>query len=188
MNGELKYHVREPQIVAERETIEAAKKNRKHFGVLYDRYYEPILKFVYQRVDVKETAFDISSQVFLKAMLNLGRYEFKGLPFSAWLYRIAINELNSHFRNNKNSRALNVEADQVADMISEIDENPGEEKIDALLVLVAKLPDDELHLIECRFFEKRSFKEIGQILDITENNAKVKTYRVLEKLKKSLTK
>ena len=51
-------------------------------------------------------------------------------------------------------------------------------------IIGQELPEDELQLIEMRFFEKRSFKEIGEILEITENNAKVKTYRILEKLKK----
>ncbi|MBL7885021.1 MAG: sigma-70 family RNA polymerase sigma factor, partial [Bacteroidia bacterium] len=55
---------------------------------------------------------------------------------------------------------------------------------DKIVSIISELPEDELQLIEMRFFEKRAFKEIGEILNITENNAKVKTYRIIEKLKK----
>lgn len=187
MNGALNYHVSEQQMDAERQLIEAARRDRKKFEALYNKYYEPILKFVYLRVDIKETAYDVTSQVFLKAMLSLEQYQHKGLPFSSWLYRIAVNELNMHFRKNKNHRALNVELDVVNDMISEIEESSTEEKMERVVQLLAELPEEELQLIECRFFEKRSFKEVGDIFNITENNAKVKTYRVLDKLKKILT-
>ena len=70
--------------------IELAKKNPHHFEILYNRYFESIFRFIYQRMDSKETTADITSQVFLKALVNIGKYTSQGFPFSAWLYRIAI--------------------------------------------------------------------------------------------------
>ena len=155
--------------------------------MLYNKYYEPILVFVYQRVDSKDAAFDITQQVFLKAMINLSKYEFKGVPFSAWLYRMAINDLNQIFRNNKTQRAINVDIDSVEEMIEEMQEENKEEKHQLIVNALTELDDEEVQLIEMRFFEKRAFKEVGEILNITENNAKVKLYRVLDKLKKTIT-
>src|SRR5580704_5978689 len=93
-----KYHLPEGELLNEQRAIEDAKSNPARFEVLYNRYYEPILQFVYKRVEGKEVAFDITSQVFLNAMLNMKGYKFMGMPFSSWLYRIALNEINQLYR------------------------------------------------------------------------------------------
>jgi RNA polymerase sigma-70 factor (ECF subfamily) len=76
----------------------AAQQDPREFEPLYSKYYEPILRFVYKRLDTKSEAYDVTSQVFLSALQNLSKYEDRGFPFSSWLYRIAINELNQFFR------------------------------------------------------------------------------------------
>lgn len=172
----------------DRSCVHAAKADPAKFEVLYSKYYEHILSFVYQRLESKETAYDITQQVFLKAMQNLHKYEYRGLPFSAWLYRIAINELNMMFRKNSREQALNVDIASIDDMMEEMSEGGTEEKINMVLQALSKLERDDLQIIEMRFFEKRSFKEIGDILAITENNAKVRTYRILDRLKNIITK
>ena len=78
----------------------------------------------------------------------------------------------------------NIESLGIYTIIEEINESKIEEYHDKIVDIISELPEDELQLIEMRFFEKRSFKEIAEILEIMENNAKVKTYRILEKLKK----
>lgn len=179
-----KYHVSEEQMSREQEQITAAKKNPALFEPLYNKYYEQVFRFCYQRLDDKETAFDVTSQVFLKAMTNLHKYEYRGVPFGSWLFRIAYSEVNQLYRNNKAMRTLNVETDRLADMMDEMKEEGREEQIELMIDKLALLEADDLSLIEMRFFEKRAFKEIGDILGITENNAKVKTYRALDKLRK----
>ncbi len=176
------------QIQDEYQLIEAAKQNSRRFGVLYERYYEPIFLFVYKRVDSEEICCDLTSQVFMKAMVNLHKYKFRGVPFSAWLYRIAINEINQHFRDNKTSRSISLEATQLADMVEEVSEAPQEADIQKMLDTLQLLSPDEIQMIELRFFEKLSFKEIADIYTITENNAKVRMYRLLGKMKKLMTK
>ena len=181
MPEESKYHKSQGQLAEEALDIDAAKKDPAKFEVLYKRYYEQIFRYLYQRLDSKEEAFDITSEVFLKAMLNLYRYEFKGVPFSSWLYRIAYNELNQAFRNNKVKRTINIETTNMHELIEEMeDEDIREEYKPLLKAAINELSDGDLTLVEMRFFEKRPFKEIGNILEITENNAKVKLYRVLK--------
>ena len=163
--------------------ILAAKENPSQFSALYDKYYEQILKFVYQRVVTKEDAFDITQQVFLKAMLSLHKYQLRGFPFSSWLYRVAMNELNQVFRNNEKQRGVNLEEKHLKDLVEEMDEPGSEEKENALLQALTTLNEEDFQLIEMRFFEKRPFKEIGEILNVTEPTAKMKLYRILDKLK-----
>ncbi|MBA3706055.1 MAG: sigma-70 family RNA polymerase sigma factor [Bacteroidetes bacterium] len=182
-----KYHATQTDLLNEQAIVEAAKKDTRNFGLLYNKYYEQIFRFIYQRLDDKEQAFDTTQQAFMKAMDNLSKYEFRGVPFASWLYRIASSEVNNLFRAQKVQRTVNIDSVSVYTIIEEIQESKIDKYHDKIVDIIGEqLEEDELQLIEMRFFEKRSFKEIGEILDITENNAKVKTYRILEKLKKNI--
>jgi RNA polymerase sigma-70 factor (ECF subfamily) len=166
----------------EEKLILAAQADRAKFQPLYQKYYTQILKFVYQRVTTKDDAYDITQQVFLQAMVSLNKYELRGFPFSSWLYRIAINELNQAFRKHEKQRGINLEEKHLKDIAHEI--NEGSEELEkVLLEALTTLEEDDFQLVEMRFFEKRAFKEIGEILNITEANAKMKLYRILDKLK-----
>ncbi len=179
-----KYHATQNDLVAEQAMVEASQKEPSKFAGLYDAYYEQIFRYIYQRVDDKEQAFDATQQVFIKALESIHKYEFRGVPFASWLYRIASSEVNNVYRAQK-QRTVNIDSLGVYGMIEEMEETKIDHYHDKIVDIIGnELPEDELKLIEMRFFEKRSFKEIGLLLEITENNAKVKTYRILEKLKK----
>lgn len=179
-----KYHKTQQQLLEENDRVEAAKKDPGKFEPLYNTYYEQIFRYIYQRIEEKETAFDLCSQVFLKAMTNLHKYQFRGVPFASWLYRIAQNEVYEALRQLKASRVISIENRQVHDVLDEIDSEHDEEVYNLILRIIPELPEEDIQMIEMRFFEKRSFREIGEILGITENNAKVKGHRTIEKLKK----
>jgi len=178
------YHHTEDRLMQELQWIKRAKDDPRGFEPLYNKYYEQIFRYIYQRMDDKEMAHDITSQVFLKAMNNIQKYEYRGVPFASWLYRIAKSELYQSFRDEKATRTVNVDTVNLSDMIDEMEENFSEESRTALLTAIQELGEDEVQMIELRYFEKRSFKEIGDILEITENNAKVKAHRVIQKMKK----
>jgi RNA polymerase sigma-70 factor, ECF subfamily len=182
------FHHTNQQLTEELVIIEAAKLNPEKFAPLYDKYYKQIFNYVYQRMESKDTAFDITSQVFLKALTNLQKYQFKGVPFASWLYRIAHNEVMQLFRTQKDKRAINADVGDLRFICEENDEPFFEEYIPVIKRLIQELNSDDLQMVELRFFEKRPFKEIAEILDITEVNAKVRMYRIIEKLKKSLSK
>lgn len=182
------YHHTSDQLNEELVIIEAAKINPERFGPLYNKYYKQIFNYVYQRSEDKDTAFDLTGQVFLKALTNLNNYQFKGVPFASWLYRIAHNELMQMFRTLKDKRSINADIGDLRFICQETEEPFFEEYIPAIKQLLLQLNSDDLQMVELRFFEKRPFKEIADILDITEVNAKVRMYRIIEKLKKSLNK
>lgn len=182
----------EDQLQQELRLIEAAKRDRRRFGPLYDRYYRQIFLFVFKRTGEEHIAGDIVAQVFLKAMNHLDRYTYRGVPFSAWLYRIASNEVNQHFRNQKNNRAVSMDKEQIERVVGMIDDSGEEDNseyyVSVMLETLQEMKPEEVQIIELRFFEQRPFKEVAYILGITENNAKVKVYRILERLRKRLTK
>jgi RNA polymerase sigma-70 factor (ECF subfamily) len=183
-----KYHIAEGEILSEQKAIEDAKSNPAKFVVLYNRYYEPILQFVYKRVEGKEAAFDITSQVFLTAMVKIQSYKFMGLPFSSWLYRIALNEINQLYRADKIRRNVKVDEDELRYAMDELKTgDEAEVQYQRLTEALADLPEEDLQLVELRFFEKRAFREIGEIMNMTENNSKVKLYRIIDKMKKIVT-
>lgn len=175
-------HMSEDAIVAEQELVLAAQQDEQAFGKLYDRYFEGIFGFIFRRTDSEELTADLTSQVFLKALKNINKYEFRGLPFSAWLYRIASNEVNRYYRKHNKTVLFSLEEGRVSELIEEHEEN-NEERITLLMRCLKALPTTVLEVLELRFFEERSFKEIAFILEITESGAKMRTYRALEKLK-----
>ena len=184
MNINPLYHHTPERMKEELVWIQRAKESPEHFGPLYKKYHESIFRYVYQRMDDQEMAYDVTSQVFMKALKHIHKYEFRGVPFSSWLYRIAKSELYQCFRNKKADRYVNIDKVQLVDVIDELDQDENEQNKKRLLHSLGKLKEADMQLLEMRFFEKRSFREIGEILELTENNAKVKSFRALERLKK----
>lgn len=178
------YHQTNDRLQEELVIIREAKENPERFGPLYQKYHEQIFRYIYQRMDDEHLAFDVTSQVFIKALKNLHKYEYRGVPFSSWLYRIAKSELYQAFRDRKARRTVSVESMHLFEMVDEFEEDDSSTNKKKLLQCLSLLKDGDLQLIELRYFEKRSYREIGEILEITENNAKVRTFRALERLKK----
>ena len=183
-----KHHQSRQQLDEEVLQIKAAIANPQAFGALYNKYYLRIFRYVFQRVEDEDTAADVTSVVFSKALFSLSKYQFRGVPFSAWLFRVAQNELNQLFRKNKVQKVVNVPLENLAQIAEDAAEENLEERIESLKKAMKDLSEDELELIEQRYFESRSYKEMSEILDMEENNARVKTFRVIQKLKNLLTK
>lgn len=174
------------ELLEEWELIQAAQRDAAQFRPLYNRYYTPIFHYIYRRTDDEALTADLCSQVFLSALQKIGKYQYKGVPFSAWLYRIASNEVIQHFRNLKKNRTVSLETSQLGELIQEDYKGEDQQAMNAMIKLLNDLDEKDLQLIELRFFEKRPFKEIAEILELTENNTKVKTYRILERLRKRI--
>lgn len=176
------------QLKEEWEIIEEAKKDPKNFEPLYHRYYEKIYTFLINRTGDYDVANDLTSHVFLKAILKIKKYKNMGFPFHSWLYKIAINECNYHFRKQKMQRTVvldTVNLDHLTQGLPEV-ELLESDKASKIQIAIQHLNPKELTAIDLRFFENNSFKEVGYILGITENNAKTRVYRAINKMKKVL--
>ena len=165
--------------------VNKAKEDLQQFAPLYDAYFKPVFLFVRKRIGNNDAAADLTQQVFLKAMGAIKGYTYKGVPFSAWIFRIAMNEINMIYRKTKYTE-VEVREKDAFEMMNEMGEPHDEKKLAACLQKIQKLPADQSTIVEMRFFDQMSFAEIGKILGITEANAKMKLYRILEKLKSEL--
>ncbi len=175
-------HLDEQSLREEQQLILAAKKDLSKFDALYDQYFESIFRFIYRRTGRENLTADLCSQTFLKALQNLKRYEFRGVPFSAWLYRIASNEVNKYYRKTKKIMEFSLEEQVISEVLEEDDLL--EEQLEYLEKFIGNLSTEEIMILELRFFENRSFQEIAYILEISESAAKMRTYRAIDKLKK----
>lgn len=178
-------HISPEEIAAEYDVVRQAMKNPAIFQTLYDRYFTRIFHFIFRRIDDEQITADLTSQTFLKALGNLRKYTFRGVPFSAWLYRIAANEVNRHYRNTRQKMVFSIDEEEFELLLSQHTTEEAEE-LDAEYVIsqMRTMNETEIQVLELRFFENKSFAEIAYILDINEANAKMRTYRAVEKLRK----
>jgi RNA polymerase sigma-70 factor, ECF subfamily len=175
----------EDDILKEYSILERSRKDSRAFGELYEKYFDRIFNFIYRQTDDEDLTADLCSQTFLNALNNVNKFEFRGVPVSAWFYRIAANEVNKHYRKIKKERVFSLEEVRVKELIDINNENWDEEMIQRLLEFMKELPTDMLEVLELRFFEDKDFKEIAFILEITESGAKMRTYRALDRLRKN---
>ena len=174
------------EIQQEWELIQRAQKDPRHFEPIYTRNYEAIFRFVYARMPDEASTADICSKVFIKALEQIGSYVFKGVPYSAFLYRVAVNEVNAYYRKAKKKRYVQVdtESEEYLTSCQTFFESASEFDFEKFKKVINLMKPDELALIEMRFFEGMSFKQIADIEGIKENNAKIKVFRILKRIKK----
>ena len=173
---------------AEEDMIRQAKEDPKAFEILYVKYFEEIYAYLHRRLKQEQIVCDICQNTFKKALLKIHQFEYRGLPFSAWLIRIAQNELNQHFRKNAKDRVISFDDSGLQPIASESSHSTQDKDllIQAMVEELNQLKGDDLAIIEMHYFEGRSYKEIALILDISEGNAKVKAHRIKERIKKKL--
>ena len=169
--------------------IERTRKNPRDFEPLYNQYFKPIYTFIYARVQDYDIAGDLCSMVFLKALKKIDSYSYQGVPFSAWLYKIAFNECNQYFRKTRKSPLVFISYEQAQHLseeliYEELEEDNLKEFAQRLPQILHQLKTQERELIELRFFAGKPFQEIAYLLGISVNLAKVKTHRTLKKMKK----
>jgi RNA polymerase sigma-70 factor (ECF subfamily) len=160
------------------------------FGVLYDKYAARIYNYIYYRTGGTQDAEDLTSRVFFRAMRHITSYTDRGVPFSAWLYRIAHNLVANWHRDS--SRRQEVELDD-GYRASKGDDHPEmalleSEEQNALLRLIRNLPEERQQLLILKFTEHMSNSEIGQIMDRTEGAIKSLYHRTLLALREEISK
>jgi len=170
----------------ERLLIEAAQKDPRRFAELYEENFERVYAFVARRVQDRSDAEDLTSEVFQQALANLRQFEWRGVPFAAWLYRIAGNAIADRWQRAARERG-NPVADDPADDRSGA--NPEEtERSAQLFRLVKTLPADQLRVVEMRFAEEKSIREIARELKRTSGAIKQLQFRGIQNLREQLGK
>lgn len=174
----------EQEIREEFALLERSKKDPRVFGLLYKKYFNRIFNFIYRQTDDEDVTADLCSQTFLKALNHLDKFTFRGVPVSAWFYKIASNEVNKYYRKQKRSKVFILEEVRVRELYAYTEDSWSEEQIEQLMGYVKELSPEMVEVLHLRFFEDKDFKEISFILDLTESGVKMRTYRALDHLRK----
>ncbi len=185
----------------EQTLIELAKTDGNAFGELYDMYYPKIFNYILRRTANVVITEDITTDVFMKALDRIHTFTWRGVPFSAWLYRIAGNEIANHYRN-KHNQHLSLEAlmeDQGFEPVSDIDieeahiaeqEKLERHKLYVLYVHVqhalTDLPLIYQEVLALRYFEKKTIAQISTIVNKQPGTVKSLLSRGTKKLRTTL--
>ena len=163
----------------ERLLVEAAQKDPSRFGELYENNFERVYAFIARRVRDRAVVEDLTSDVFHKALSNLGRFEWRGVPFAAWLFRIAANVIvDRSSRAAKELSSIDDPAEPPSDTGPEEIENRAQ-----LFRLVDRLPAGQRRAIVMRFAEQKSIREIAHELERTEGAVKQLQFRGMQTLR-----
>jgi RNA polymerase sigma-70 factor (ECF subfamily) len=159
--------------------IEAARKDPARFGDLYERYFDRVYAYIARRVGNRDAAQDLTADVFHRALANIGKYESRGVPFAAWLFRIAANAIADRWKHAAKESG-----------------NPAPEEIDAgkldleavehraqLFQAVRKLTAEQRRVIQLRFAEEKSIRDIAQEMRKTEGAVKLLQFRAIQNLR-----
>jgi len=161
----------------ERVLIEAAQKDPSRFAALYENNFERVYAFVVRRVRDRHEAEDLTAEVFQHALANLSRFEWRGVPFAVWLYRIAANAIADRWKqlSRESPNPVSDDLDQAA--------WPDIERRATLFQLVDSLPVDQRSVIIKRFVEQRSIRDLALEFGRSEGAIKQLQYRALESLR-----
>ncbi|GAB4272938.1 MAG: sigma-70 family RNA polymerase sigma factor [Candidatus Promineifilaceae bacterium] len=173
----------------EKALIERAKTDKEAFGQLYERYVDRIYNYVYYRTGNPADAEDLTARIFMRAMKHIPNFQDQGVPFSAWLYRIAHNLVANFHRDRSRRKIMSLDdIDQwhFADESPEFATQVLEDK-EILLRAIRRLPADRQELLILKFVERLPNAEIGEIMGRSEGAIKSLYHRTLLALREELT-
>jgi RNA polymerase sigma-70 factor (ECF subfamily) len=170
------------------ELVEAARGDKNAFGVLYERYVKKIYNYIFYRTGNQHDAEDLTSRVFFRAMAHVETYTERGVPFQAWLYRIAHNLVANWHRDRGRRKIIPLDEFIVAGLRSEAPEKSAEdaEEREQLLAAIRRLPEERQQLLVLKFVDHLSNAEIGAIMGRTEGAIKSLYHRTLLALRDEL--
>jgi len=171
------------------ELVEKSKTGDKDaFGELYERYLDKIYSYVYYRTGNHHDAEDLTARVFFRAMAHMENYTERGVPFQAWLYRIAHNLVANWHRDRGRRKVIPLDEFIAASLKSDSPDKQAEdqEEREALRAAIRRLPEERQQLLLLKFVEHMSNAEIGEIMSRTEGAIKSLYHRTLIALRDEL--
>jgi RNA polymerase sigma-70 factor (ECF subfamily) len=171
------------------ELVLIARNDSDAFGELYERYVKKIYSYIYYRTGNQHDAEDLTARVFHRALVHIETYVERGIPFSAWLYRIAHNLVANWHRDRTRRKVIPLDEFVAAGLRSEAPESMAEsrEEKERLLEAIRRLPEERQQLLILKFVDKLSNAEVGAIMDRSEGAIKSLYHRTLLALRDDLT-
>jgi RNA polymerase sigma-70 factor (ECF subfamily) len=170
---------------AERLLIEAAQKDPARFAELYENNFDRVYAFITRRVRDRNEAEDLTSEVFHHALAGLPRFEWRGAPFAAWLFKIASNAIID-----RSKRAVKEQQTAIVELPPDVNPQEIDEEIERrarLFQIVDRLPVDQRRVVSMRFAEEKSIREIANELGRSEGAVKQLQFRALQNLRAQLS-
>src|SRR5439155_2865620 len=175
--------VSDPSRDAERELVERAKRDPRQFGALYDRHFQQIYRFIYSRVREQTAAEDVTSEVFMKALKAMPRYQDTGRPFAAWLYQIAVNAIADRCRTLRPAQPLedfhdlSVAGPAIEEQAAQRDE------VRRIWAIVEELPSQQRTALVLKFQEDMKMEDIALAMGKTPGAVKLLIHRGVSRLR-----
>jgi RNA polymerase sigma-70 factor (ECF subfamily) len=175
----------EAELDEERLLVEAAQRDRAAFARLYDRYFDQIYSYVYYHCGSREQAEDVTAATFERALSDLPNFSWRGVPYSAWLYRVASNLLARDRR-----RPAWLELKEGAPLAA-AEPEPDQawlvrEQESELHAAIRQLPPDQRQAILLRFFAGMRNREVGEVMNRSEGAVKLLVFRAVSNLRRNL--
>lgn len=176
-------HRSEAELLCERDLIEAAKRDRRAFAPLYERYVDQIFAYVLAQTHDRELAEDVTAATFARAIEELPRFEHRGVPYSAWLYRVATNLIHRQGRRRPTQ--------ELGPLLASAAPGPEElaeagDRAATVRRAVSELPDDQRRAVLLRFGGELRNREIAELMERSEGAVKLLTFRALTTLRRRL--
>ena len=165
----------------ERLLIEAAQQDHARFADLYEMNFERVYAYIVKRVRDRAEAEDLTSEVFHQALANLKRFEWRGIPFAAWLFRIAANLISDRWQ--RSGREVPGDSGVLENAQASPAEIEEVERRATLFRLVETLPAEQKRVVVLRFVEQKSIKEVAKAIRKTEGAVKQLQFRALSNLR-----
>ena len=166
----------------ERLLIEAAQKDPACFAELYESNFERVYAYIVRRVGDRTETEDLTAEVFHQALANMKRFEWRGVPFAAWLYRIASNLISDRWQRNRREQTAD-EPEQIESVPANSAEFEEVERRATIFRLVDTLPAEQKRVVVLRFVEEKSIKEVAREVRKTEGAVKQLQFRALTALR-----
>jgi RNA polymerase sigma-70 factor, ECF subfamily len=163
--------------------IEAARKDPARFGELYERHFDRVYAYIARRVGNRDAAQDLTADVFHRALANISKYEARGVPFVAWLFRIASNAIADRWKHAAKESGTTSETRAAEEFDASKPDLDAVEHRARLFQSVRNLPADQRRVIQMRFAEEKSIRDIAHELRKTEGAIKQLQFRALQNLR-----
>ena len=170
----------------ERLLIEAAQHDPARFADLYELNFERVYAYIVKRVRDRAETEDLTAEVFQQALANLKRFEWRGIPFVAWLYRIAANLISDRWQRSGREIADDSEIESAQSETASPAAIEEVERRATLYRLVSTLPAEQKRVVIMRFVEEKSIKEVAREIRKSEGAVKQLQFRALSSLRARL--
>jgi len=157
------------------------------FTALYRNYVQAIYRYCFFRVQDPDHAEDLTADVFLKAVDGLSRYNERGLPFGAWLFRIAHDRVVDFYRKAGRRPVVELTDDFVSEDLSPDVSIEITESREQLYEAISHLTDEQQAVIQFRFMENWSLEDTGRMMNKSANAIKALQHRALQSLQRYIS-